>query len=44
MDALMAGSRARAEHEVSAHDYHHVSPAPEPSFAPYQRAKRQPSA
>ncbi len=39
MDALQAGSAARTAHEVSAHNYHHVSTASEPRYSPYQRAK-----
>lgn len=42
MDALKAGSAARAAHEESAHDYHHVKPVSEPSYSPYQRAKVKP--
>jgi hypothetical protein len=42
MVALNAASALRSEHEVSAHDYHHVRIANEPSYSPYQRPRPKP--
>lgn len=42
MDALKAASAARSDHEVSAHGYHHVSIANEPSYKAFQRTTQKP--
>lgn len=44
MDALKAASVARSAHEVTAHEYHHVSVATERSYSPYQRSVVRPAA
>lgn len=43
MTSLHSASAARSEHEVAVHQYHHVRPPDEPSFAPFQRAKQKPA-
>jgi hypothetical protein len=45
MDALREASAARSAHEVSIHDYHHVSVASQTSYAPqWARPKPKPAA
>ncbi len=39
MAALHAASAARSEHEVSSHDYHHVSMSDDSSHKTWQRPK-----
>lgn len=43
MVSLKAASGARTDHEIGAHDYHHVRLADEPSYMSYQRAKQKPA-
>ena len=42
MDALREASAARSAHEVSSHDYHHVSVATQTSYAPQWARPRPP--
>ncbi len=44
MDALMAASALRTEHEVSTHGYHHVQLSSGPSFMSYARSRARPPA
>jgi hypothetical protein len=44
MLALTAASALRSEHEVSAHDYHHVRNPDEPRYSAYQRTTQRPTA
>lgn len=43
MAALQAASTARSDHEVAAHDYHHVRLADEHSYMAYQHVRRKPA-
>jgi len=42
MDSLKNASLARSSHEVSDHDYHHISMESERAYIPFQRSKPKP--
>jgi hypothetical protein len=43
MDSLKNASLARSSHEVSDHDYHHISMESERAYIPFQRSKPKPA-
>ena len=43
MTALAAASSLRTDHEVAAHDYHHVRLAEEHAYMPHPRSRQKPA-
>lgn len=43
MDSLKNASLARSSHEVTDHDYHHISMESERAYIPFQRSKPKPA-